>query len=770
MSAVEIPSASPKRRASPPPPPPLTQSTQHTSAAPAPTKAPSPTPPAPSASFTSTISTLTSVPPSTQSSSRRVIKAGLQAVTNSDSGTDSSNDDDDDDDLADMSILLPARKRLKMTPPTGVGADHAIDVPDTVVNVKTGGKRKCVRLLDQGGNSNTPRTCLSTPPRTMDYKHSLAHMVREQKKRAQLDARVERAEAAVAAAEKERQDRIAAEGGKDVESRGLAMTDDAEGGERMMQAMARTEAWRDETRFHFFTDPGVRVTDEPFPIAALPDAPWVGLLRDDRARRQACLTGFVADVAAKGVLPGKVVRWFIHQLVHESREELCEAYLGIIEGDAASGRSTAGEVADLRELFRITSIGQARLAQHDTGASTPALRGPRPAKDLPPGLRHAIRAVQLTNPSPSSFTDLALLNIDHHVTKTIHLRLAIAGAIGSLLEESTNDSAYMASIVAHAIQCLDGLTRLLQCRFITSLPATTTTAREVRRKLALWCVTKWDKHKKQKEKEELNCAHPIWAKRILKTLQNDPDFLISESTNYALLHSLTEVLDIAIDAGFTSSTTPPPSKLSLQSDSALPPVSAALAPSTPSTRCAPSNANGEIEVSFNRQIDAITTALRSLAARIKDAGATHLARTECKAAIERVVIRLECCVRTKLKVRRGVFAGGREREREKGAMEGFVRHLGKGDLDAVGEGVNVIDEGKLAGEGEEVVAAEDDDVDARPSRVFHAGDDGSAGVVEGAAPYEGDVPNDMANETVTGQVRVQSPKASGSQLDDDVRL
>lgn len=58
---------------------------------------------------------------------------------------------------------------------------------------------------------------------------------------------------------------------------------------------------------------------------------------------------------------------------------------------------------------------------------------------------------------------------------------------------------------------------------------------------------------------------------------------------------------------------------------------------------------------FNAAIDATLNALKATAGHIRDAGAAHMHRTECKSAIDRVMVRLEFGLRTRPRPRRLVF-------------------------------------------------------------------------------------------------------------------
>ncbi|KAK5130584.1 hypothetical protein LTR08_001903 [Meristemomyces frigidus] len=324
LRAVEIPS--PRPRAAPIPTPTATSEAPLSHA---------------TTSFSS-CSTLSSVPMSSQNSSRRVVKGGLMAVTNSDSGSDS------DDELADIDSFMP-RKKQKMTPPR-IDTARSIEMPDTVKPA-----RHSARLSDKGSvksGKSTPRLPPS-PPRTV-YKHSLMDMVKANEKREKQDARIAEAEAAVAAAAEKRKEAAALQ--LDGKTMAEAMADDSDQGARMVQALARTEAAQCEAPFSFFADAAPCAQNIAFPTSGLPAKSWANLLREDHARDQACLTGFVAQLARLHLIPKDALEWFAYQLAHEPREELCEAYLSIIQASPQNSNPDVdwASLAKLDTYYRTT--------------------------------------------------------------------------------------------------------------------------------------------------------------------------------------------------------------------------------------------------------------------------------------------------------------------------------------------------------------------------------------------------------------------------------
>lgn len=159
---------------------------------------------------------------------------------------------------------------------------------------------------------------------------------------------------------------------------------------------------------------------------------------------------------------------------------------------------------------------------------------------------------------------------------------------------------------------------------------------------------------------------------MASTLERDSAYRVSERTDYALLSARISILDVAIGPGFADfatllTTSRPTSEESTKSAH----LSTALlkAPPTPA------------EVAFNAGVDAVLGALKRISSEIRDAGAAHMKRTECKTAIERLVVRLEFAVRTRPRPRSTVFGRSvMDHDAERDAMDRFVttaQHVSK---------------------------------------------------------------------------------------------
>ncbi len=612
------------------------------------------------ASFSS-VSTLSSMPLSSQSSSKRTIKHGLQAVTNSDSG---SADSDSSDELADVTSFV-SRKKRKLTPP-GQDLDHAIPIPSTVKP-----ERRSGRLSDDGRQKSAPSR-MPSPPR-MVYKHSLANMIKQKEKSEKTEAKIQEAEAAFEEARRKRAEELEQRGGL---SGGLeaAVEDDSDQGERMKLAIARTEALQDEQQFYYFREVKALTSDNSFP--AEPGTVWEKYRNNDKVRTQAFLSGFIAQLASSGVIPNAVCGWISDQLLHEKREDLCEAYIEVLRVRSKLTVSTPHASEMLNHFYEL-SKREAPIP----GAVIPGFTATihLEADGAVPGLQYVLYALQHAHTSHPDqpiysrvlLTELLPALVDARVAKDSALCEKLADTIQYIID-GVADSQYanFCDNLPGDFQNMIELSKLFRCRATVAMPARSQRSHHVRRMLATHMITGKYTHRDYDAK----LALPKSAQIILQRLKTAPEFAISESSDYLILTSLISVLDIAIDSGFSDSLS----------------RGHAAEPSKPSNGFANPNPALRAETDFNAQIDAFTTQLRQMSSRIRDAGTAHLRRTEAKSAIDRLVLRLEHCVRTKPKPKKNVFGGGTGQQRD--FLSGFLKHssLKTDDATCNGEGGSAI--------------------------------------------------------------------------------
>ncbi|KAM3415259.1 hypothetical protein BST61_g8789 [Cercospora zeina] len=551
------------------------------------------------------------------SSSRRIVKDGVLAVANSDSDM---SDESSGEELADPRSFFA--KRRKLSPETN-------DPPPGP------------RLSDHERQKKFLQTRPQSPPKKL-YKHSLASLTREGQRMREAEASIASMKQALEDSKKrdeeaERQAILGLDKKVDADAM-LEYASDDEDGERRLKALRRVEALQAADVYHFFLDTAPLFDNVPFPIECLPDEPWRSLYATDTSREQACISGFAAEMAVHFPLPMAITNWMAQQLLHEESEALCEAYVEILRVSCARHNSVSDTIASVSSMYKTRSLFENKY-------KSPVQRG------LPAGLRHVLKVVTFCAPTSDSvvpeaepsktleaFLDMSMMNLDAHVQKDIGLALALSSCIEDLLA-TISDQAYeklIQGVLSMLHETDEDLTPRFRCCLVQLLPSRTERAYHLRRRLALSILLPKD------IRSTATMGNRDWLACIQQSLQTREEFNIRESADYELLVPLVEVLDIAISAGVTDYSvlhprTEPTSDTKAQAMFAQPPKLS------------------EAAKRHNSRVDAIVSELEYMKASIQHE-ATHLRRQELKAAIERLVTRLEASVRTRPKPKKGVFA------------------------------------------------------------------------------------------------------------------
>jgi hypothetical protein len=605
----------------------------------------------------SSVSTLSSVPMSSANSSRRILKDGMKAVTNSDSGSA----DSESDELADPIIFL-SRKRRKLTPP-GENAEHAIEIVDS-----TGKGQHSSRLsnMDRRSNAGAKARLPPSPPRNV-YKHSLMKLVKQRQNEEKTTSRIKDAEAAFDEAQRKREERV--KQAEDITS-GLkaAVADDSDEGDRMMLAMQRTEALQEDEKFYFFRN-GSQMIPEAFPSLRGPDGrftkSWMKALQNETSRKHAFLSGFVADVASTEPLPSLLASWIENQLFFEARTDLLEAYVEVLQIHIAQASADRNEIPGLSYYYK--TLGNLDKTGYSDRATVSPGRPRALAQVLQVQLQLCMSQAKFSASAGSFVVELMLAAIDENLKGSADLVSTIHEVLDNVLEAIPNAEQFdtVCKQVHQTFFERTHLSKQRQCEVISSMPASSGRAQHLRRLLALHLLGGFTATPNYSP----NLQSPYWVEIIKKYLETDADFNISQTTDYKLLNALIGILDIAIDAGFT------------ELDSAMPfstktKVKLNKSSSTPSAAAR-----------FNSQIDNLTQVLQSISSQIRGSGTSHLRRTEAKSSLDRLILRLEHGVRTRPKARKGIFGGATGEQRD--FLSSFLKPLATG-RDETEDGVRVV--------------------------------------------------------------------------------
>jgi hypothetical protein len=583
---------------------------------------------------------------SSQSSSRRIVKNGVQAVTNSDSASMSSSSEDELVDIADFA----PRKKRRLSPPSAE-RDSSNDMSSHSKPTRSSTRLSGEQAKKKAKDLWRP---LSPSP-TTKYKYSLVNMAKQSAKDAASEAKIAQAEADMQEAERlqKRQDQSFSTSIEAKSMMAKEFAQDSEEEERMVMAMERTEVLRGQETFHFFWRELDGRMQLDFPAAELSSC-GLKSLQDDSEWRHACMSGFLATVASQRGLPRQLVSWVHNRIFHEPSEELCEAYVGILDA-LVRGQH---DLPDLAFSLSETHPGQTvRDAVDDSNTET--------GNSVPPNLKYVLMMMAALAPQITpvdqacALAELILLNNDENVRSDVAMQLQIERAMHSILESHTSgeDLEIVFRETTRQILHASSISRHLLSRAIASLPATTLPLHQLRRKLALHILLDGPID------EDIDVTSQSVGVRLLLRLKKHASFHISESTDYKTLHSLIDLLDIAIDVGFSDF-----AFLSDRSQTQQKAVPKSLFGHASAT-------SSPAEISFNSQIDDIVSHLRFMGSKIRDAGTSHLKRTEAKSALERLIVRLEAAVRTKPRLRQGVFDRGGPGARNAGALDAYLRRV-----------------------------------------------------------------------------------------------
>ncbi|GAB7361795.1 hypothetical protein MBLNU230_g1838t1 [Neophaeotheca triangularis] len=597
-------------------------------------------------------STLSSVPISSQSSSKRVVKNGIKGVTNSDSGSQESSEDE----LADVDTFI-SNKRRKITP--SPPASHEKGTSTTAVGDTVGTREtRSARTSDvKRRRTYSPQL----PPKPV-YRHSLLNMVKQNDKEKKANEAIAKAEVSVQQAGKWREEEAMKVDEDESMSMAVAMADDSDAGERMRNAMARTEALRGDEFFYFFKDTEPVTPRSPFPLHTLPEQGWMSMLQDEQSREDAVMSGVIAEASASQPLPQLIVDWMTCELAYEQREELCEAYVDIIRACTISHGFETAALSSFDAFYDTLPLSaKGDAAEKQTHKWT---------RLLPHGVRYMVQAVRYCvegrdqDSTAETLFTFALLNVDQNVRHDVDLQLVLHNNMDALLEAVSGSvlSAVYAAVRDKIFGC-EQITDLVRLRLINAMPATSTRLYELRRTLALRCF----------DSDVIASPETAVSSALLTTLlthvRTSPAWSIADATDYTILHAKTDVLSLAVPAGFAPSNPP----LALPTPTSPKHLDPADKPSLFADSTSAGSALSRKEKEFNDRLDALVSQLRSISSRIKDAGTSHLKRTEAKAAIERVIVVLEVSVRSKPKRRKGVFDDARP---EGGMIEAFLGPAG----------------------------------------------------------------------------------------------
>lgn len=405
---------------------------------------------------------------------------------------------------------------------------------------------------------------------------------------------------------------------------------------RLKAAIKRTEALEHDLSWSFFGQD--RPSSDYSRLPAIKDHDVGPLLVNDSLRKQSFLSGIVEDYALQDNLPEELLDWMLEETCLEQRDDLRDAYVHVLI-QASSQMTDLLSKGRLGSLFR--KIGACEAAVRPQAPIEPRiilpkdLEGNQQRPDLI-ALLSVIRGSALalkTGPRVHAVSLLCRLLLDRSIAEDGLIVASIESTLTALLSALNDRSPFpdpqnkILSNLFHAISHPPFRVQLLR-----NLPPYSAEWLFLRRRLALaWLFD---------DENYLDCAEcsstPI--SRICDLL-GTPHFHLNNSTDYALLKSTFQILDIAIDSA---------------------------------DRPSPAAITHDIESGFNADIDQLAAKIKGMFMQIVDSGASDMRRTEAKEVLEGLQSRLLYSVRTRPPRKKNIFGGEETYEGERKGMQDFL--------------------------------------------------------------------------------------------------
>ncbi|EXJ62552.1 hypothetical protein A1O7_02990 [Cladophialophora yegresii CBS 114405] len=418
----------------------------------------------------------------------------------------------------------------------------------------------------------------------------------------------------------------------------VATTEDGEHGvARLMDAVDRTEALTSQQVFLFC---GVNAlndwhdeepSDHPFPEDAIPDDLWKK--GDNEARSRAYLSGYMADLATRRGVKDQVLNWTLENVVLERSDELRQAYIDCLRSASSTWTRNHVSARDVQSVFQ--TMGADTNSLKDSVEIKPRHRLLKaPARRNPKYLLAVLDLFQaicqdMDFQALSKLTSvLCRLVIDAEVMSDGCISARVEDLLGLLLalpdvEMRTHVAERMLADVGKYLK-----DPTLQAHLLSHIPPTSPLACKVRVLLSQVFLLGSSVLKKS------TLVSPNVSLDILTNhISTSPDFDTKRrkggsTIDYIALRARTHLLDVAIcDGGLPASFT--------------------------------SRAD---EQAFNKSVDRLADAVKTIEVAINDPGASHMTRTEAKDDLRALQTRLLFCVRTEVRPKRHIFDGTKMRE------------------------------------------------------------------------------------------------------------
>lgn len=559
------------------------------------------------------------------SSSQRTVKNGIVVIRDSDEDRS-----DTDTSLEDIDNLIGARNLPDVSPSRSEDGS-----PQHATRARAG---KSARK----GQDRSAAAVAPLPTAKPKYKFSLNTLVKQRQKEKESRLIVENARNLLdGLGEQKSSSTETGNGTLDVDLLATLIKDENDGGniDRLMGAIARTEALDQQKRWSFFEDNQDDIDAEPADCPAVVDAFWRSIFHDPGTRQQAFLGGYVVECATFRKLPDGLLIWLLDAACHETRADLHQSYCQALQ-------DIDDQVTDLLTISKcdtlLASIGATPVALDLEKPAVPVVNtvnGPRAPAHAK--LKRVLKVYQAVSGSMSLSTKthtvclLSRLLLDREIVNDCTLTSDIVENINAILDSMGLDD--LDDDITAALITIYHLTEDLglQLQLLRSFPASSSGTSLLRRRLALAFFFS-DQSYLSKDRDRL-----VDFRAIVDHLTR-PKFVVNNDTDYPAIAASIAILAIGVDDG------DPPTE----------------------------DANKEAQAAFNDNVDILARRIKATFTQIVDTGASHMKRTEAKQALESFHACLAYAVRTKQKPRGMIWEDDAEVERQKSMISDFILRKG----------------------------------------------------------------------------------------------
>ncbi|CAP99725.1 hypothetical protein EN45_004110 [Penicillium chrysogenum] len=402
----------------------------------------------------------------------------------------------------------------------------------------------------------------------------------------------------------------------------LGENEDGVGGQRLISAIRRTDALDHGRAWPFFDCTQTLPPVPPFPRDLFAPGTSMDILRESDTRERQFMSGeFIQMALSKGLLPDEFILWMFRSIPYERREELSNAYYGIIKNMNIERLKLLIRPADINDLF-------SRLGARSQALDTSEKIIPVPSQYIPPGSAlkdHAtfVSVLRLLRKTAGLFAEdtqeqvvLLLLRL------TLDVSLTADSMVSSELQWTIN--AVLDPENFHEAGAEDSLRRVcatfyntihdvcIQSQIVHHILPTSPWFALIRCRLAVAFLLRSPSPLTEPPEKLLD------IKRITMLLLRDERFQVKRFKGIAdydwrELTALTALLNVAID-------------------------SSALELNFSST---------QTEKDYDAAIDRLAAQIKMIFCSIQDSGASHVTRTVAKSELEALHYRVVYSVRSK---------------------------------------------------------------------------------------------------------------------------